>query len=78
MPELDEEVEMATHTERIDNQDSERFRGNDLDKIRSVIRSDKLENSDRNTDIDLDDANDQKISKISKKKRNTGVLPYKN
>lgn len=58
MPELDEEVEMATHTERIDNQDSERFRGNDLDKIRSVIRSDKLENSDRNTDIDLDDAND--------------------
>ena len=76
MPELDEDVEMATHTERIDNQDSERFQRNDLDKIRSVIRSDNLEHSNRNTDIDIDDVNEQKISKISKKKRNTGILPY--
>ena len=51
---MDEEIEIETHTERID-QDSERFHNHEIDKIRSVIRSDKINNSDRNTDIDLDD-----------------------
>jgi hypothetical protein len=55
---------VATHTERID-QESERFHKHDIDKIRSVIKSDKLNNSDRNTDIDLDDVRDHKITKIS-------------
>jgi hypothetical protein len=55
---------VATHTERID-QESERFHKHDIDKIRSVIKSYKLNNSDRNTDIDLDDVRDHKITKIS-------------